>query len=350
MSGSQSSTGVDMFQGGELAVNQLNASGGVDGVKLRVVRADDAASAATGVSVANQMVAQHAFAVLGPFNSSVGIKNLPIYKSAGVSILRLTSAHQTQGYGVTTQPMDVQVAPVEAREITDVLHASRVAVIYDTSTYTSGIASQLRDLLAASGHPPVAFQPITEAQTDLSGPLSAAAASRPDLVYIAAYGAEAGQVARQASERNVGGTCFVDLAAQGPDFVNSATTPVAQRCLNSGVPSAQQFAGSGQYVTAYQAAYHATPGTWGTFTYDSVNVLAQAVKASGGWNESAVQSRLDHTTNYQGITGTITIEPPTGNRVNSPVVILNIDPTGNYLINPVWAQTAGFPLPPALAP
>jgi ABC-type branched-subunit amino acid transport system substrate-binding protein len=79
-------------------------------------------------------------------------------------------------------------------------------------------------------------------------------------------------------------------------------------------------------------------------------MLAQAVKASGGWNESAVQSRLDHTTNYQGITGTITIEPPTGNRVNSPVVILNIDPTGNYLINPVWAQTAGFPLPPALAP
>ena len=350
MTGSQSSTGIDMAQGGQLAVDQLNASGGVNGVKLRVIRADDAASATTGVSVANRMVAQHAFAVVGPFNSSVGVKNLPIYRSAGVSILRLTSAHQTQGYGVTTQPMDVQVAPVEAREITDVLHATRVAVVYDTSTYTSGIANQLRDLLASSGHPVVTFQPITETQTDLSAPLSAAAAAHPDLLYIAAYGSEAGQVARQASERNVGGTCFVNLAAQGPDFVSAATNPVAQRCLNSGVPSAEQFAGAAQYVSAYQAAYHATPGTWGTFTYDSINMLAQAVRTSGGWNESAVQSRLDHTSNFQGTTGSITIEPPTGNRANSPVVILNIDAAGNYLINPAWAQAAGFPLPPPAAP
>ncbi len=351
MSGAQSSTGIDMLQGGQLAVNQLNASGGVDGVKLRLVRADDAASPSTGVSVANQMVAQHVFSVVGPYNSSVGVKNLPIYKSAGVAILRLTSARQTQGDGVTTQPMDVQVAPVETREITDVLHATRVAVIYDTSTYTSGIASQVRDLLAGSGHPVVSFQSITESQSDFSAPLAAAAAARPDLLYISAYGTEAGQVALQAAQKNVGGTCFVEgLAAQGSDFVSAATIPVAQRCVSSGVPSAQQFAGAGQYVAAYQAAYHATPGTWGTFTYDSVDMLAQAVRAAGGWNEAAVQSRLDHTTNYQGITGTITIEPPTGNRANSPVVILDIDAAGNYLINPAWARATGFPLPPTSSP
>jgi branched-chain amino acid transport system substrate-binding protein len=351
MSGSQSSTGIDMFQGAELAANQLNGAGGVNGVKLRLLRADDAASPTTGVSVAKQMVAQHAFGVVGPFNSSVGLKNLPIYRSASVTILRLTSARATQGYGVTTQPMDVQVAPIEAREITDILHATRVAIIYDTSTYTAGIATQLRDLLAAAGHPAVSFQSITEEdQSDFSAPLSAAAAAHPDLLYIAAYGTEAGQIASQASQRNVGGSCFVDLAAQGPDFVSAATTPVAQRCLNSGVPSAQQFAGAGQYVTAYQSAYHATPGTWGTFTYDSINLLAKAVREAGGWKGAAAHSNLDHTTNYPGITGTITIQPQTGNRANSPVVILNVDSAGNYVINPAWAQAAGYPLPAAPPP
>ena len=139
-------------------------------------------------------------------------------------------------------------------------------------------------------------------------------------------------------------------AAQGPDFVSAATVPVAQRCLNSGVPPAQQFAGATQYVTDYQNAFHTAPGTWGTFTYDSVKLLAQAVRDAGGWNESAVQSRLAHTVNYQGITGTITIEPNTGNRANSPVVVLNIDSSGNYLINPTWAQSVGFPLPATSAP
>lgn len=347
MTGSQSSTGIDMFQGAQLAADQLNASGGVGGVKLRLVRADDAASAATGVTTANRMVAQHVFGVVGPFNSSVGVKNLPIYRSADVSIVRLTSAGTTQGFGVTTQPMDVQVAPVEAAEITQVLHATRVAMVYDTSTYTAGIAGRLRDLLAAAGHPPVAFQSITEGQSDFSGVISAVAASHPDLVYIAAYGAEAGQVARQASQSNVGGGCLVDLAAQGPDFVGAATVPVAQHCLNSGVPPAQQFAGAGQYVTDYTNAFHTAPGTWGTFTYDSVKLLAQAVTEAGGWKEAATQSRLDQATNFQGITGTITIEPKTGNRANSPVVILDIDSSGNYLINRAWAQTVGFPLPTA---
>jgi branched-chain amino acid transport system substrate-binding protein len=344
LTGSQSSTGIDMYRGAELAANQINAAGGVDGVQLKLVKADDKATASTGVTVAKKVMGQHVFGVVGPFNSSVGVANLPVYKSGGISIVRLTSAAATQGFGATTQPMDVQVAPVEAKEITQVLHATRVAVIYDTSTYTSGIAKSLGRLLTAAGHAPVTVQSIKEGQTNFSKAVSAAAAAKPDLLYIAAYGKEAGLIALQASQKNVGGTCFVDLAAQGPDFVSNATIPVAQKCLNSGVPSAQEFAGATQYVTNYQSAYQAAPGTWGTFTYDSVEILAQAVKDAGGWNQAAVQSKLAHTSAYPGITGTITIQPKTGNRANTPVVMLDIDAAGNYLVDPAWAQAADFPL------
>ena len=344
LTGSQSSTGIDMYRGAELAANQINAAGGVDGVQLKLVKADDKATASTGVTVAKKVIGQHVFGVVGPFNSSVGVANLPVYKSGGISIVRLTSAAATQGFGATTQPMDVQVAPVEAKEITQVLHATRVAVIYDTSTYTSGIAKSLGRLLTAAGHAPVTVQPIKEGQTNFSKAVSAAAAAKPDLLYIAAYGKEAGLIALQASKKNVGGTCFVDLAAQGPDFVSNATVPVAQKCLNSGVPSAQEFAGATQYVANYQSAYRAAPGTWGTFTYDSVEILAQAVKDAGGWNQAAVQSKLVNTSAYPGITGTITIQPKTGNRANTPVVMLDIDAAGNYTVDPAWAQAADFPL------
>jgi branched-chain amino acid transport system substrate-binding protein len=346
MSGSQASTGIDMFDGAKLAADRLNAAGGVDGVKIRLVRADDEATASTGVSLAHHLVGQHIFGVVGPFNSAVGVENLPIYRAANIAIVRLTSARSTEGYGVTTQPMDVQVAPVEAKEIDQVLGATRVAIVYDTSTYTSGIATQLRGLLAAAGHSAVAFEPITESQTNFSSVLSTVAAAHPDLLYIAAYGKEAGEVARQASEQKVGGTCFVDLAAQGPDFVNAATTSVASTCRNSGVPSAQQFPDATHYVSEYESTYHTTPGTWGTFSYDSVELLARAVKDAGGWKEAAVQSNLEHISDYPGITGSITIQPKTGNRVNSPVVILDINSAGQYVIDPAWAQAAGFPVPP----
>lgn len=350
LTGSQSSTGIDMWRGAQLAATQINASGGVDGVKIKLVKADDKATAATGVTVARKMIAQKVFGVVGPFNSSVGVANLPIYKRAGLPIVRLTSAASTQGFGATTQPMDVQVAPVEATEITQVLHATRVAIIYDTSTYTSGIATQLRGLLTTTGHAPVAFQSIKEGQTNFKKALSAAAAAKPDLLYIAAYGKEAGLLALGASQMNVSGTCFVDLAAQGPDFVTAATTPVAQKCLNSGVPSAEQFAGAAEYVSDYNSTFHAQPGTWGTFTYDSLEILAQAVRDAGSWSQAAVRSKLSNTTAYPGITGTITIQPKTGNRLNTPVVMLDIDASGNYVVDPTWATAEHFPLPATAEP
>ncbi|HWD56531.1 MAG TPA: branched-chain amino acid ABC transporter substrate-binding protein [Acidimicrobiales bacterium] len=343
MTGEQASTGIDMANGAQLAVDQINAAGGIDGVRLTLLKLDDKATAAGGVAAAHQAIAAHAFAVVGPFNSSVGVANLSIYAKAGLPIVRLTSSVKTEGRGVTTQPMDSQVAPVELKEIAAVLHATRPAIVYDTSTYTSGIAKQMKAGLAKAGHPVVAMVPVTSTQTTYANAVGKAAAAHPGLLYIAAYGTEAGQIAKAASTADTG-KCFVDLAAQGPDFVAAATQPVASNCLSSGVPSAEQFAGASQYVTAYQSMFHTTPGTWGTFTYDSVQVLANAVRKAG-WHQKSVSSAMDHTRSYQGITGPITISPSTGNRVQSTVVILDVNGSGNYVIDPQWASATGFPLP-----
>jgi branched-chain amino acid transport system substrate-binding protein len=344
MSGTQAATGIDIARGAQLAADQINAAGGVDGVKLSLLRLDDAATAKGGLRAAKRAVASGSFGVVGPFNSSVGIVNLPLYKRAGLPVVRLTSSVKTEGDGVTTQPMDSQVAPVEIQEITHVLDAKRPAIIYDTSTYTAGIASQVKAGLKKAGDPAVGSVSVTGTQTGYGSALQQLVADHPDLLYIAAYGAEAGKIALAASTMNLG-TCFVDLAAQGTDFVSAATDAVAEHCLASGVPSAQQFTGATQYVADYEATYHAEPGTWGTFSYDSVEILANAVTRAGGWNRKAVARALAHTTDYQGITGPITIAPVTGNRVQSMVVILDIDGSGNYVIDPTWAAAAKFPAP-----
>jgi branched-chain amino acid transport system substrate-binding protein len=345
MTGEQASTGIDMADGAQLAIDQINAAGGVDGVQLKMLKLDDKATAAAGIAAEKKAVTSGAFAVVGPFNSSVGVANLSRYKKAGLPIVRLTSSVKTEGFGATTQPMDSQVAPVEINEITKVLHATRPAIIYDTSTYTSGIAKQVKAGLAEAGDPAVAMVSVTSTQTDYTSALNKVAASHPGLLYISAYGAEAGAIAKAASTRNTG-KCFVDLAAQGPDFVTAATQPVASACLSSGVPSAQQFAGASQYVTNYESMFNTSPGTWGTFTYDSVEILAAALKQAG-WHQKAVSTAVVHIRNYQGITGPITIAPSTGNRVQSTVVILDVDGAGSYVIDPQWAAATGFPLPAA---
>ncbi len=81
---------------------------------------------------------------------------------------------------------------------------------------------------------------VKTGQSNYSAAVKRIAQSHPDLLYIAAYGTEAGNIAKEASSMGTG-RCFVDLAAQGPDFVTAAGQSVASACVSSGVPSAQQF-------------------------------------------------------------------------------------------------------------
>ena len=344
MSGTEASTGLDMLRGAQLAAARLNARGGVLGRRVTLVAGDDRADPATGAKVARRLVRSGVSAVIGPFNSAVGLQALPIYRAAGLPILRLTSATATEGFGVTTQPMVTQIAPVEEAELTGVLHARSVAVLYDPSTYTAAIASQLVGALKSGGvSVPVdaVLDPqASAAQTDQV--LRATGAARPDVTYLAMYGPQAGAIAaRIAGTPQAYGRCFVDLAAQGPSFV-SAAGGAGTACLHSGVPSGEQLPGGKPYTQAYRQRFHRSPGTWGAFTYDSLDMLAAAARQTQRWTGPKLRDALLHTRGFRGVTGATTILPASGNRAKPPVVILDINAAGRYVIDPVWASFASY--------
>ncbi len=56
-----------------------------------------------------------------------------------------------------------------------------------------------------------------------------------------------------------------------------------------------------------------------------MKLLFDAVQRAGGWEAEKVNRALRETRNYKGITGSIAIDPATGNRVDVPVVILDVD-------------------------
>jgi branched-chain amino acid transport system substrate-binding protein len=344
ISGDQAATGKDMRNAARLAVDQANADGGVLGRKINLVEGDDKADPEVGKDVAEQAIDDEAFAVIGPYNSSVGVENLQMYVDAGIVPIHLTSNAATDGLGYTVQPKDYQVAPVEAKAITGFFEARRVAIVYDTSTYTAGIAKQVRQALEQAGTKVVLYESFPEGNLDAAALVKKIQAAKPDLFYASTYFPEGGEIAKEAAARNVDATCFMGLPNQDAQFVQAAGLSVARRCYSSGVPAAEQFAGARTYVTDYRNKFGTAPGTWGTFTYDSVELLLSAVRAAGEWDPVSVEAQLSETTGYDGITGTIDIDPETGNRKVVPVVILDINEQGDYVVDPKWARFAGFSL------
>jgi branched-chain amino acid transport system substrate-binding protein len=342
ITGEQASNGVDMLNGAELAADEANEAGGIMGRQVEVVAADDQADPEKGKEVAQQMVDEGVFAVVGPYNSSVGVENLQTYLDAGVVTIHLTSNAATNGQGFTIQPKDYQTAPIEAEAISGYFQAQKVAIVYDPQTYTAGIASQLRDALGKKGTDIVLYQKIDPKRANYTDLLERIKRLSPDLLYVQTYYPQGGLIAKELQRVKMSSTCLMGLANQDPAFVDVAGLQAAQDCWSSGVPSPDQFPGAQQYVTDYRAKFGAEPGTWGSFTYDSMKLLFDAVEQAGGWDSDKTNQALASTSGYQGITGSITIDPSTGNREDVPVVILRIDDDGSYVVDPGWADFVGF--------
>jgi branched-chain amino acid transport system substrate-binding protein len=342
ITGEQASNGVDMLQGARLAIEEANAAGGVLDRRIELVPLDDQADPEVGVEVAQDAVDAGVFAVVGPYNSSVGVENLSIYLDNGIIPIHLTSDSATNGQGFTVQPKDYQIAPTEAAAISDFFGARRVAVLYDPSTYTKGIATGLRDLLEEAGVTIVAFQkehPDTLEESDL---VRRVMAEDPDFIYASTYFPEGAFIAQEIQKLEDPPACLMGLANQDPGFVEMAGLEAAMACPSSGVPEAAEFPQAQGYVEDYRDRFGTDPGTWGTFTYDSVKLLFDAVRRAGSWDPDAVNEELTATEGYEGITGSITIDESNGNRVDVPVVILDVNEEGRYVVDPDWAAFAGF--------
>jgi branched-chain amino acid transport system substrate-binding protein len=339
LTGSQSSNGLDMLRGVQLAVREANAGKGVLGRRVRIVRADDKGDRANAKRVARRVIRKHVAAVIGPYNSSVGIANLPIYLRNRVVPVHLTSSDDTKGEGITIQPKNSQIAPVEAAYVRST-GAKKVTMLVDDTpngAFTIGMADRLQKRLAAAG---IAVSRISIKETAdkveagyYASKVAEALATAPDLLYVSTYFPEGVEIAKALAAAGTTPRCLMGLANVDPGFLSGAGLVPSQRCVFSGVPAAPQLPSAKRFVRQYRKVFKRKPGVWGVFTYDSARILFAAIEKAGGTGFARLQKGLKHTKGYRGQTGTTTIDPATGYRVKLPFLnILRVDATKNFVI------------------
>ena len=294
---------------------------------------------ATGVTVAKAIVAKHPSAVIGPFNSSVGVKNLGIYIKGGVFPVQLTSTDDTSGQGATVQPKNSQISPAEVGWMED-NGVQKVSILWDPSTYTKGMADRMYKALNKQGVLVTKIE-IDPTATDFSAQVAQALTNNPDTVYVSTYYPQGAIIAKELAAQAKQGNdarCFMGLANQDPAFITAAGVAASSRCQFSGSPTPMQFKNTlaAAYVKNYTALYGKAPGTWGIYAYDSVRLWANAVMSAGTTDLDAFGPAILNTTNFAGATGPITIAPKTGNRPNVPVAILGVSKTGKFVLEVLY--------------
>jgi len=343
LTGSQSSTGTGMLHAAQMAATNMNAHGGFQGKTVTIVPIDDKADPVTGVAAANAAIARGLSGVVGPYNSGVGVKTLPLYIAAGLVPIRLTSANPTEGLGFTLQPMTSQIAPIATTAITTWEKATSVALVYDkTQTYTKDANAAMTADLTKAGVTIVSDTGIVPGKSTYASTVAAVTARSPQLVYVVAYYPEAGLIAKAMYDAKSSSKCLTDFGGYDNAFVTAAGIPAAQNCPVVGVPAPSDFTGSASLVSQFQSLFMTAPGTWSPYAYDSVNILLDAAVKAGGFSAAPLQTALAAESGWQGWTGPVRFAAKTGDRIPASVAVVVPDASGAFHIDTAWETSTGY--------
>lgn len=341
LSGDYASAGTDILHGAELAAKQINAAGGVNGRKIQIVSQDDACQAQTAAQAAQKLISQGIVAVAGGYCSTAALPELAAFHRAGIPYVMDASTNPQlteQGFAEAFRTIgrDDEQGPLAASFISGFLHAKRVAVGNDNSTYSKGLADATVSALQKDGVQVVFNDALTPGQSDYTSYLTKIGQSKPDVFYYSGYYPEFGLMLKQAKQLGLKFTMMGGDANNDPTLIKTAGS-AAEGALIDTAPLAQFLSSAKGYVSDYQAQYGSGPGPYSSYEYDAVEVIAQAMKTANSTAAAQVDKALHAITSYTGITGDFHFDSH-GDRVPANYIIITVK-NGSFVAYKKFDQT-----------
>ena len=288
LTGDGAAYGLAVQNAAQLAVDEINAAGGVNGYKLELNFQDDELDAEKSVNAYNTLKDWGAQIILGSVTSGCCIAVTD--KTKEDNMFQLTPSgsavactQYVNNFRVCFS--DPAQGAASARYIGENGLASKVAVIYNSSdTYSTGIYESFVSGAASQPFEIVSEEAFTaDNKTDFSVQLQKAQESGADLIFLPIYYQEASLILTQANGMGYAPKFF------GVDGMDGILTGVDNfdKSLAEGVMLLTPFAADAtddltvKFVTAYQEKYGETPNQFAADAYDGVYALKAALEKSG---------------------------------------------------------------------
>jgi len=323
LTGPLSSAAIAENQGVQLAVDEINAAGGIGGRKIELLTRDTSGDPTKAVNLAQQLAfSEKVHFIIGPVNSGEGLATTPIIARAGVPNLIIGAVDEL--IDPVKYPRAFRVINTNKQWISTgndyalkVLKKSKVAVIGDTTGYGTSSAKTAQELLEAAGVKPVYTVLLDPNKTDLTDELAKARAAGADVVMP--WSAATGLLGRLLNARG-------DMGWNVPVVGHPAVmAPQIRKLLNKPEYWEQTFA-SGYASTTYGSDGKLPPATqqlvdkvrpklanggeidilfwWVAMGYDTVKIIEHAIKSANGTDPAAIQKVLESTGEFRGVYAT----------------------------------------------
>jgi branched-chain amino acid transport system substrate-binding protein len=337
LTGPSSSTGIGINRGTELAVNEINAAGGIKGRKIELISRDTQSDPTKAVNaVAELTQRQKASIIWGPLNSGEALAATPLIARNGVPMLHpcwVDELIDVKKYPMAFRnaPTNTQVGAGANHYVVDVLKLRKVAVISDSTGYGTASVNTYVPMLKAKGAEVVYTNHIDAANPDL----------KPELLRMQSAGAQAimpwsvnaGFLSRILNTRGAMGW---DVPVVGQTTLGSGQTKAllekpenwnkvySNNFRNCCYVNGKLSPRSQEYVDRLKAAkiqFGDTLLWWVAMGWDGAQTMAEALRAVGTKAEDIV-AYWNKVTNWPGVYGTITWTPEQHNGFPDQEVVM----------------------------
>jgi branched-chain amino acid transport system substrate-binding protein len=342
MTGAQASLDAPSANGAKLAAKELNAAGGVLGKKIELVAFDGKTDAATIGNAATQLAqTDKVVAMFGFSDSDMTMAAAPIAAKAGVVFVTSGATSpklpdQVPDYLYLACFGDNVQAAAAAEYAVDALKAKTVYLLVDKGMeYTLLLGKYFKERFVEMGGKVVLEDNYQTGDKDFSAQVTKLKGlkAKPDLLFISSGPDDVGTIVKQVRDAGVmspimGGDGYdtpllAEVAGAGSENVYFTTHSLMDAGL--GTDSVKKF------IAAYQAEYKNPPeNAFAGLGYDTVKLLADAIKRAGSADPKAIRAALQATKDLAGVTGAITYQE--GSRIPQKGVTVILVKDGKFTL------------------
>lgn len=341
LSGANAAVGQSGVEGIEMAVEEINAAGGIAGRPIEIIKEDEENDPTTAVSVVNKLINQdEVVAIIGSVNSSVTLAAMEVSEDAGIPMVTpISSGAAITGSGnqyiVRGQANDL----LQAGAVVEYAIAKgyqKIGLMYQNDDYGGGARDVIVEIMKENNMTLAADEGFEASAADVTPQLQNVKAAGCDCLIMYCMYAPGATIANQAAQLGMG-----DLPLLGGGGLTNAKLyelggenvvgVVNSQTFLAGADAVNEF--SAKFIENFQAKYNDTADSNNAMAYDSTYILAEGLKYSlEQYNDLSgdhIMEGMKAIKDMPLATGTITIDE-TGDSIRDKILMVELCEGGTY--------------------
>jgi branched-chain amino acid transport system substrate-binding protein len=328
LTGSTATFGISTKNGIDMAVDEINAAGGVLGKKVRVIVEDDQGKTEEAPVVVTKLITKDkVVAVLGEVASSSSEAAAPVAQRSQIPMISPSSTNpkvtQVGDYIFRVCFIDPFQGFVMAKFAAQTLKLTKVAVFRDIKgAYSVGLADVFVEEFKKMGGTIVTDESYSEGDTDFNAQLTSIKSKAPQAVFVPGYYTEVALIARQAKKQGLNVPLLGGDGWDSPKLIEIGGPSLNGSFFSNHSSPDDPSPAIQKFNATYKSRFNAVPDALAGLGYDSAMVLFDAIKRAGTTEGPKLRDAIAQTKGFAGVTGTITLNA--SRDAEKPAVVLEI--------------------------